>query len=572
MGSKKLGAKSKIIVLIGTVIALAGIILGWVVNNEMMKYAVQESIDKARNSAQQLAFMRGYMATIAPHVKFTKETINHWAATPAFSGAAVASKMSDKTGFYIKQTALNYRNPANKPSDAERRIMKHLEANPAPEYHEIGTDPKGHEVIRYAFTLKVAPGCMKCHGEPGKDVPQGLYDKLKADYGDNAFGFKVGDLRGIISVEIPLDVAQQTIFGTLIKIGAIGAGLLVLVILTLFLGIRRYFDKDIIDPIKEYSAQMQNFDNDLTMTFTVYGKDASIDAVATSFNSFIAQMKALISQASRSTAATNEVVSDFDMFVADLDKDLVAQRSSLTRAAKTVGDNITTFGDIAEQTEVRAKQIATCSQKMYQLNSFADEAMESINRASEKESDIVDLSKELLNGTEEVKTVVASIKDIADQTNLLALNAAIEAARAGEHGRGFAVVADEVRKLAEKTQKSLVDIEATINVITNSVHNIDHDLVTNATEIEGVAQKTKTLREISDELSLILKESSEKFSLMVEEIKTTNESSISANETLENTVSSFENTVEKANQAKNKIQVLDEASKQLSQAVESFKI
>lgn len=115
------------------------------------------------------------------------------------------------------------------------------------------------------------------------------------------------------------------------------------------------------------------------------------------------------------------------------------------------------------------------------------ETIESLNETVEIENGMNERLNALTQEAAQVKNVLTVISDIADQTNLLALNAAIEAARAGEHGRGFAVVADEVRKLAERTQKSLIETNATVNVIVQSIMDMSEQMNANAKRMEQLS-------------------------------------------------------------------------------------
>jgi len=135
-----------------------------------------------------------------------------------------------------------------------------------------------------------------------------------------------------------------------------------------------------------------------------------------------------------------------------------------------------------------------------ELKDMINAAVERIHDVSHKENEMVDGLQTLVANANETKTILSTIGDIAEQTNLLALNAAIEAARAGEHGRGFAVVADEVRKLAERTQKSLAESTATTNVLIQSISDSSDTLSKNATEVNDISQEVTQISAKLDEI------------------------------------------------------------------------
>ena len=149
--------------------------------------------------------------------------------------------------------------------------------------------------------------------------------------------------------------------------------------------------------------------------------------------------------------------------------------------------------DLVEQTNELQDSMQKLLDGSSSQASSLQQSAAAIEEISSSMQNVNDKTTEVARQAEDIKNIVGVIKDIADQTNLLALNAAIEAARAGEHGRGFAVVADEVRKLAERTGKSLTEIEANVNILVQGVNDMSESI---KEQTQGVTQINEAIAQL----------------------------------------------------------------------------
>ncbi|MEE1982118.1 methyl-accepting chemotaxis protein [Shewanella xiamenensis] len=300
------------------------------------------------------------------------------------------------------------------------------------------------------------------------DVAYQLNDKILPLY--QAIDPISGKISELIALQIKIAgqerAAANEIYHSSIAIFATLAGLAMLTSILIGLWVNRSVMNPINDIVRNLKTIRQ--DSDLTVKFRTFNND-ELGLISTSLTQVIEHLRGILHSIAEAANTVNSSATELSSFTQETNKRMQQQQAETEQTATAMNEMTATVAEVAQSTSAAADSAKDADTYAANGNRIVIDSISSMSQLSEQIQKTAQVIGFLSNESQSIGRVLDVIKSIAEQTNLLALNAAIEAARAGEQGRGFAVVADEVRTLAQRTQKSTQEIEAMIATLQKGV-------------------------------------------------------------------------------------------------------
>ncbi|MGL4223514.1 MAG: methyl-accepting chemotaxis protein [Shewanella sp.] len=300
------------------------------------------------------------------------------------------------------------------------------------------------------------------------DLAHQLNDKILPLY--QAIDPISGKISELIELQIKIAdqerAAAKELYSSSIAIFVTLAGFAML--LSILIGL--WVNRSVMNPINDIVSNLKTIrqDSDLTVKFRTFNDD-ELGLISTSLTQVIDHLRGILQSITEAANTVNSSATDLSSFTQATNKRMQQQQAETEQTATAMNEMTATVAEVAQSTSAAADSAKNADTYAANGNRIVIDSISSMSQLSEQIQKTAQVIGFLSNESQNIGRVLDVIKSIAEQTNLLALNAAIEAARAGEQGRGFAVVADEVRTLAQRTQKSTQEIEAMIATLQQGV-------------------------------------------------------------------------------------------------------
>ena len=474
------------------------ILLAFYVPNITRENAINSAIESAESTVKQYKTIRGYytkniikkilpIANISPDYDH-KDNPNK-IPLPATFIHELGEEFNNKGIMSLKlYSPFPFPNRSNRILDEfGKKAWQALNKDPSKSFAAAETiDNK--QVVRVALADTMSQqGCVNCHNSH-PNTP-------KNDW-------QLNDVRGVLEVQVP--IASQLASASKLNITIallVSFALLVTVALLFFM-----FRNLISNRLRRVSTALEDIadgDGDLSQRLDESPRD-EIGSVSSAFNHFISQLETVLIDINQQVTQLSKTTQSMQGITQETQAGALNQQALADQVANAMNDMKASTQEMAEIAASTAENSQHAQHESAKSQEIIQQNIQSIDELSMMIKQASDVVGQLETDSQNIGGVLDVIRGIADQTNLLALNAAIEAARAGEQGRGFAVVADEVRTLASRTQQSTEEINKMIIQLQDGAKSAVETIHQGDSSIENSTEKASKTNEIINAMSKLI--------------------------------------------------------------------